>query len=433
MNTKNVAKAYELAREHYAELGLDTGNAIAQALKTPISMHCWQADDVGGFEIKEGAVSGGGILATGNFPGRARTPNEARADYETVLALVPGTLRLNLHAIYAETEGKAVDRDALEPRHFANWMAWAKGQGICLDFNPTFFAHPQANDGFTLSHADPAIRQFWVRHAIACRKIAQAMAKDQGSPCLVNHWIPDGCKDFPADRWSPRARLTAALDEAIANEKSVSKNLCVDYVESKLFGIGSEEYVVGSAEFYGCYALSRRLGLTMDMGHYHPTETIADKISSVLQFNQRLLLHVSRPMRWDSDHVVVFNDDLRSLFLEIARGQAWDRVAIATDYFDASINRIAAYVIGLRATRKAILYALLDPTARLAQLENAGDNAGRLALMDEMRTMPFGAVWTQLCLQASTPPDHAWMPEVAAYTQNILAKRQSAGSGKRKQ
>jgi L-rhamnose isomerase len=423
MKAKNTLKAYELAKEQYAELGLDADKAIAQALKMPISMHCWQADDVAGFEVKEGAVSGGGILATGNFPGRARTPDEARADYEKVIELVPGTLRLNVHALYAETNGKVVDRDALEPRHFANWMAWAKKQGICLDFNPTFFAHAKANDGFTLSSADPEIRKFWVRHAIASRKIAEAMAKHQGAPCLVNHWIPDGSKDLPADRWSPRARLTESLDEAIVNEKSVSKKLCVDYVESKLFGIGSEEYVVGSSEYYGSYAVSRGIGLTMDMGHYHPTETITDKISSFLQFNQRLLLHVSRPMRWDSDHVVIFNDDLRSVFLEIGRGKAWNRVAIATDYFDASINRIAAYAIGLRATRKAILYALLDPSAQLAKLEKAGDNAGRLALMDEMRTMPFGAVWSQLCQQANAPADHDWMPEVASYTKKVLAKR----------
>ena len=423
MNAKNTAKAYALAKQQYGELGLDTDAAIAQALRTPISMHGWQADDVVGFEVKQGLVSCGGILATGNFPGRARTSDEARADYEKVMALVPGTLRLNIHAQYAETNGKRVDRDALEPKHFTDWMAWGRQQGVCLDFNPTFFAHAKANDGFTLSHANAGIRRFWVQHAIACRRIAEAMARHQGAPCLVNHWIPDGSKDFPADRWSPRARLTESLDAAIANEKSVNKKLCVDYVESKLFGLGSEEYVVGSAEYYGNYALSRGIGLTVDMGHYHPTETIHDKISSLLQFNPRLLLHVSRPMRWDSDHVVMFNDDLRHVFLEVGRGKAWDRVAIATDYFDASINRIAAYAIGLRATRKAILYALLDPAAQLAKLEKSGDNAGRLALMDEMRTMPLGAVWSQLCQQADTPADHVWLKDVASYTRKALAKR----------
>ncbi|MBM4087674.1 MAG: L-rhamnose isomerase, partial [Planctomycetes bacterium] len=353
MKPKTVEKAYALAKDSYAALGVDVDKAVKRALAIPVSMHCWQADDVGGFEVKEEGLAGGGIMATGNYPGRARTPEEARSDYEKVLTLVPGAMRLNVHAFYAETSGKVVDRDALEPGHFANWMDWGKRRGVHLDFNPTFFAHPKANDGFTLSHTDKAIRRFWVRHALVCRRIAEAMAKRQGGPCLVNHWIPDGCKDFPADRWTHRALLTQSLDEAIADEKSVSKKLCVDYVESKLFGLASEEYVVGSAEYYSSYALSRGIGLCMDMGHYHPTEQIYDKISAFLQFHKKLLLHVSRGIRWDSDHVVIFNDDLRHVFLEIERGNAWDRVAIATDYFDASINRIAAYAIGLRATRKA--------------------------------------------------------------------------------
>ncbi|MEI6168150.1 MAG: L-rhamnose isomerase [bacterium] len=423
MNIKELEKMYGMAKARYAELGINTDKAIRQALSIPVSMHCWQADDVGGFEVKEGALNGGGIMATGNHPGRARSPAEARADYEKVLALVPGVMRLNIHACYAETSGKAVDRDALEPRHFANWMAWAKQQKLCLDFNPTFFAHPKANEGYTLSHRDPAIRAFWVRHAIACRKIAAAMARSQGAPCLVNHWIPDGSKDFPADRWTPRALLTESLDQAIANEKTVSKAQCIDYVESKLFGIGSEEYVVGSSEYYSGYALSRGVGLCMDMGHYHPTETIHDKVSSALQFHQRLLLHVSRPMRWDSDHVVLFGDDLQHLFQEIARGNAWDRVAVATDYFDASINRIAAYVIGLRATRKAILFALLEPSASLAKLERKGDNASRLGLMEELKTLPFGAVWDWLCLSKDVPVGTAWLEEVGQYERNVLALR----------
>ena len=423
MTTKDLEKMYGMAKARYGELGINTDKAIRQALSIPVSMHCWQADDVGGFEVKEGALNGGGIMATGNHPGRARTPAEARADYEKVLALVPGVMRLNIHACYAETAGKAVDRDALEPKHFANWMAWAKQNKLCLDFNPTFFAHPKANEGYTLSHRDPAIRAFWVRHAIACRKIAAAMARAQGAPCLVNHWIPDGSKDFPADRWTPRALLTESLDQAIANEKSVSKTQCIDYVESKLFGIGSEEYVVGSSEYYSGYALSRGVGLCMDMGHYHPTETIHDKVSSALQFHKRLLLHVSRPMRWDSDHVVLFGDDLQHLFQEIGRGNAWDRVAIATDYFDASINRIAAYVIGLRATRKAILFALLEPSASLAKLERKGDNASRLGLMEELKTLPFGAVWDWLCLSKDVPVGPAWLQEVAHYERNVLSQR----------
>jgi L-rhamnose isomerase len=331
---------------------------------------------------------------------------------------VPGTLRLNLHAIYAETGGKVVDRDALEPNHFARWMDWGRRHGVKLDFNPTFFAHPKANDGFTLSHTDKAIRQFWVRHGVACRNIAEAMTKNQGAPCLINHWIPDGAKDYPADRWTHRALLVESLDAMLRE-----KRRCVDYVESKLFGIGSEEYVVGSAEFYSSYALSRGIGYCLDMGHWHPTEEIYDKLSAYLQFHKRLLLHVSRPVRWDSDHVVLFNDALRHVFLEIQRGRAWDRVAIATDFFDASINRIAAYVIGLRATRKAILYALLDPSAALKKLETAGDHAARLALMDEMKTMPFGGVWDELCDRAGVPRDRGWMREVQRYEANVLRRR----------
>lgn len=420
---KKMTQAYGPAQECYAALDINTDRAIRRALAVPISMHCWQVDDVGGFEVKETGLAGGGIMATGNYPGRARTPEEARRDFEQVLRLVPGVQRLNLHACYAETGGKVVDRDALEAAHFANWMDWAKRHNVRLDFNPTFFAHPKANEGYTLSHTNKAIRQFWVRHAIACRKIGETMALRQGAPCLVNHWVPDGTKDYPSDRWTHRALLTESLDAAIANERSVDKKRCVDFVESKLFGLGSEEYVVGSAEYYSNYALSRRIGYCLDQGHWHPTEEIYDKISSYLQFHQKLLLHVSRPVRWDSDHVVIFNDALRHVFLEIQRGGAWDRVAVATDYFDASINRIAAYVIGLRATRKAILYALLDPTAQLKKLEADGNNAGRLALMDEMKTMPFGAVWDQLCGQADRPPDRAWMVEMQRYKRTVLDRR----------
>jgi len=418
-----MSKPYTHAREAYAELGIDADKAVQRALAVPISMHCWQADDITGFEVKKSGLFGGGIMATGNYPGRARTADEARADYEQVLTLVPGTLRLNLHACYAETAGKSVDRDALEPRHFANWMDWGKQRDVRLDFNPTFFAHPKANDGYTLSHTDKSIRQFWIRHCVASRKIGESMARKQGSPCVVNHWIPDGAKDYPADRWMHRALLTESLDAAIANEESVDKNLCLDYVESKLFGLGSEEYVVGSSEYYSSYALSRGIGYCLDMGHWHPTEEIYDKISAYLQFHKKLLLHVSRAVRWDSDHVVIFNDALRHVFLEIQRGHAWEQVAVATDFFDASINRIAAYVIGLRATRKAILYALLDPTAELKRLEGSGNNAGRLALMEGMKTMPFGAVWDRMCEEADAPDDRAWMNQVARYESSVLRKR----------
>lgn len=412
-------KTYDHAKDAYAALQLDTDRAIRRALAIPISMHCWQADDVAGFEVKDQPLAGSGLLATGNYPGRARTPSEARQDYEQVLRLVPGTLRLNLHACYAETGGQRVERDQLQPRHFAGWIGWGKSHRLALDFNPTCFAHPLANDGFTLSHPDRAVREFWIRHVQACRRIGGAMAAAQRSPCRVNHWIPDGAKDYPADRRAYRARLRESLDAIFA--RSVPG--CVDYVESKLFGLGSEEFVVGSAEFYSSYALSRGIGYCLDMGHWHPTEEIYDKISAYLQFHRRLLLHVSRPVRWDSDHVVLFNDPLRQVFLEIQRGRAWDRVALATDYFDASINRVAAYVIGLRATRKAILYALLDPTAQLQKLERAGHHAGRLALMEEMKTMPFGAVWDELCDRAGKPRDRQWMANVEKYEREVLSRR----------
>ncbi|MCG3148387.1 MAG: L-rhamnose isomerase [Verrucomicrobiae bacterium] len=414
-----MSKPYQHAESAYAAIHIDTDKAIRAALAVPISIHCWQVDDVVGFEVKEAGLAGGGIMATGNYPGRARTATEARQDYEQVLKLVPGKLRLNIHALYAETAGKVVDRDALEPQHFANWMAWGKQHGVHLDFNPTFFAHPKANDGYTLSHTDNAVRKFWIQHAVACRRIAAAFAKQQGGPSIINHWIPDGTKDYPADRWTHRALLAESLD-ALLQKKLPG---CVDYVESKLFGLGSEEYVVGSAEFYSSYALSRGIGYCLDMGHWHPTEEIYDKISAYLQFHKKLLLHVSRPIRWDSDHVVIFNDALRNVFLEIQRGRAWDKVAVATDYFDASINRIAAYTIGLRATRKAILSALLDPSAELQQLEAAGNNAGRLALMEDVKTLPFGAVWDEACDRAGIPRDRQWMNAVMQYERRVLAQR----------
>ena len=410
----NTISGYTLAREQYAQCGIDTDAAIAQALAIPISLHCWQTDDNVGFEAQSG-VSGGGILATGNYPGRARDGDEVRADLAKSISLIPGVQRVNVHSYYADFSDGYVNRDQLEPKHFQQWMDWAKGLGISLDFNPSFHAHPKANDGFTLSHQDASIREFWIEHGKRARKIAEAMAESQGTPCNNNFWIPDGAKDLVADSWSPRARLIESYD-AIFADKSVDESKCVDFVESKLFGIGSEEYVVGSAEFYSNYTLSRNVGLCMDMGHYHPTETIHGKISSQLLFRQKkLLLHVSRPIRWDSDHVVIFNDDLKNVFLEIQRGNAWDKMVLALDFFDASINRIAAYVIGTRATRKAILYALLDPSAMLKQYEDAGKNSQRLAVMEEFKTMPFGAIWTQLCEQAGVPVGTDWLAEMEAY------------------
>jgi L-rhamnose isomerase len=422
MDTSMCEQAYELAKARYAEFGVDTDAAIGRALSMPVSLHCWQTDDVGGFETKPEGLDGGGIMATGGYPGRARNGAEARADLEKAIGLIPGELRVNVHACYAETGGRFVDRDALTPDCFEAWMAWSKEKGVALDFNPTFFAHPKAEDGYTLSHADRAIREFWIEHGRACRRIAQAMAEAQGSPCNLNWWIPDGAKDIPADRWGPRQRLVDSYDRIFADE-TIDRTKCVDFVESKLFGIGSEEYVVGSAEFYADYAVSRKVGLCMDMGHYHPTETIHGKISSHLQFIDRLLLHVSRPIRWDSDHVVIFNDDLRNVFLELQRGSAWDRVVLALDFFDASINRLGAYVIGTRAARKAILYALLDPAGQLQAYESRGQGAQRLALMEAFKSMPFGAVWDALCMRAGTPVAAEWLTEMERYEEAVQGKR----------
>lgn len=423
VDAASISDAYELAKSAYARLGLDCDAAIEAALALPVSLHCWQADDVTGLETTHAGGASGGIMATGNYPGRARNGAEIRQDMEAVLALVPGVCRVNVHAFYAETGDVVVDRDALEPAHFAQWIAWATSKKIGLDFNPTFFAHPKAADGYTLSHADEETRRFWVRHAIACRKIAEHMATELGTPSVINHWIPDGAKDSPADRWAPRARLVKSLDELLADSTGVDKTKCIDAVESKLFGLGSEDYVVGSHEFYLGYAVSRGIMPCMDMGHFHPTEQLHDKVSSVLQFSGKMLVHVSRPIRWDSDHVVIFNDDVKALFLELARGDALSRVYVALDYFDASINRLAAYGIGARATRKAILYALLDPTRQLKELEAAGKGGEKLALMEEMKTMPFGAVWDKLCANAGAPVSTDWIATVEAYERDVLAKR----------
>ena len=425
---KKVRGAYEIAREAYAALGVDAETAIERALAVPVSLHCWQADDVTGFEAAGEAAGSGGLLATGNYPGRARNAGELRSDLEQVLALVPGVHRANVHAIYAETggpggAGRRVDRDALEPKHFAGWIEWAKKRGIGLDFNPTFFAHPKAADGRTLSHPDAGVRAFWIAHGIACRRIGEAMARELGTPCGVNLWIPDGSKDLPADRWSPRRRLVESLDAIYADDLGIDRRLCLDSVESKLFGLGSEAYVVGSHEFYLAYAVARGLAVCLDMGHFHPTETVHDKLSAILALADWLLLHVSRPVRWDSDHVVLFDDDVRAVFQELVRGAALGRVKVALDYFDASINRVAAYIIGARAVRKAILYALLDPSERLKALEAEGQGARKLALMEEMKTLPFGAVWDMLCLGACVPPAGGWMPKVEAYEKDVLAGR----------
>jgi L-rhamnose isomerase len=422
MASPKIPAAYRLAREAYAEFGVDTETAIQRALSIPISLHCWQADDVRGLETPRPGLDSGGIMATGGYPGRARSGDEMRADLDLVLKLLPGRQRLNLHAFYAETGSAVVDRDELEPAHFARWVAWAQARHIGLDFNPTYFAHPNAASGFTLSHADTSIRRFWIRHAKACRRIAQHFARELGTPCVHNHWVPDGAKDAPADRWGPRARLAASYDEIFA-DRAISRKLCVDAVEGKLFGLGSEDYVVGSQEFYSSYAQARGLVLCLDLGHYHPTESVADKVSALMQFHPRILLHTSRPVRWDSDHVVILDDPVRALFLEIARGDAWDRVFVALDFFDASINRIAAYVIGARATRQAILLGLLDPTARLHAAESSGRGHERLALMEQAKALPWGAVWDELCARSDVPVRDRWLADVTRHETAVLAAR----------
>jgi L-rhamnose isomerase len=360
---KQIRDAYELARERYAALGVDADAALVRLSGIPISLHCWQGDDVGGFEAPGGTL-GGGLAATGSYPGKARTAQELRQDLDRAYSLIPGQHRLNLHAIYAETGGVKVERDALLPEHFAGWVAWAKEHGHGLDFNPTFFSHPKADDGFTLASYDDGIRRFWVDHAIACRVIGEHFGRELGTPCVTNIWIPDGLKDSPADRKSPRRLLRDSLDAILAHP--VDRRYNLDAVEGKLFGLGSESYVVGSHEFYLGYALANKVLVTLDSGHYHPTETIADKLSAVLMFVDEMLLHVSRGVRWDSDHVVILNDDLQAIALELVRGGYLGRVHIGLDYFDASINRVAAWVIGTRAMQRALLMALLEPFDELA-------------------------------------------------------------------
>jgi len=417
---RNVEKAYALAAETYAAYGVDTEKALDQLAKIPISLHCWQGDDVGGFESGEG-LSGGGIQATGNYPGKARNGDELRADLDQAYRLIPGKHRLNLHAIYAETGGKRVDRNELGPEHFAAWLDWARERGIGIDFNPTFFSHPKAESGFTLASSDEGVRAFWIEHGIACRKIGEHFGRRLGTPCVTNVWVPDGFKDIPVDRRAPRLRLKDSLDRIFAEEMDRRHNL--DSVESKLFGIGSESCVVGSHEFYLGYAVANNVLLCLDAGHYHPTEVISDKISSVLAFLDEILLHVSRPVRWDSDHVVILNDELRAIAEEIVRHDFLDRVHIGLDFFDASINRVAAWVIGARAMIKALLIALLEPAETLRRLEKEGDGTARLALLEELKTLPFGAVWDERCRRRDAPAGSAWLNEVKEYEERVQSRR----------
>jgi L-rhamnose isomerase len=418
-STTSISKSFDLARERYAALGVDVQKKLKVLEGIPISLHCWQGDDVGGFENSGSALTGG-IMVTGNYAGKARTPQELRADLEKALSLIPGKHRLNLHALYGEFDGKKVDRTEITPEHFKAWIGWAKKNGLGLDFNPTLFSHPKSADGFTLSHPDKAIREFWIEHCIRSREIGAAFGHALGRACVTNLWIPDGMKDTPANRAAPRARLAQSLDAVF--KKPISPKLNLDAVESKLFGIGSESYVVGSHEFYLGYALSRKKLLTLDSGHFHPTESIADKISSLLLFVPEILLHVSRGVRWDSDHVVTLNDDLLAIAREIAVNGYEKRVHIGLDYFDASINRIAAWTIGTRNMLRALLIALLEPPL-IRSAEAGGDYTTRLALQEEARMLPFGAVWDFYCESKGVPTGENWLAEVKAYEEKVLSKR----------
>jgi L-rhamnose isomerase len=418
-DSRGIEKAYKLAQELYAGLGVDTDRAMERLSRIAVSLQCWQGDDVGGFEKCEG-VSSGGILATGAYPGKARTPGELRADLEKAMRLIPGKHRVNVHAMYAETGGM-VERNELRPEHFAGWIDWAKANGLGMDFNGTFFAHPKAESGFTLSSADDRIRSFWVEHGIVCRQIGAHIGKELRTPCVTNLWIPDGFKDVPVDRKGPRERLRKSLDRIF--EKKISREWLLDSVESKLFGIGSESYVVGSHEFYMGYAIENKLLLCLDTGHFHPTEVVSDKISSVLTFLDRILLHVSRGVRWDSDHVVILSDELRAIAEEIVRGDYLERVHIGLDFFDASINRVAAWVTGTRCMLKALLIALLEPTEKLRQAEAGGDYTSRLAMLEEIKTLPFGAVWDYYCQKQDVPTGSDWLKEVRNYEARVTSLR----------
>lgn len=415
-----IKENFELAKQAYAKWGVDVDEVVEKLKNVPISIHCWQGDDVGGFEVNQNELSGG-IDVTGNYPGKATTAEELRSDLEKALSLIPGKHRVNLHAIYAETNGEVVERDQLEPKHFENWVKWAKENGLGLDYNPTLFSHPKADDGLTLSHPNEEIREFWINHCIGSRKIGEYFGRELGTPALTNIWIPDGYKDIPSDRLTPRKRLKESLDKIFAIETDENYNL--DAVESKVFGIGSESYVVGSHEFYLNYAMKNDKLCLLDTGHYHPTETVSNKISSMLLFSKKLALHVSRPVRWDSDHVVILDDELKEIALEIVRNDALNRVIIGLDFFDASINRVAAWTIGTRNMIKALLYAMLVPNEYLKQLQEEGNFTERLALMEEFKTYPFGAIWDYYCEKMGVPVRESWLEEVKAYEQEVLLKR----------
>ena len=417
--TQAIEQAYALAKQRFADIGVDVEAALKQLDRLPVSMHCWQGDDVRGFENPQGALTGG-IQATGNYPGRARNVEELRSDLDRAMALIPGPKRLNLHAIYLESE-QPVARNEIRPQHFAGWVEWAKQRGLGLDFNPSCFSHELSAEGFTLAHGNAEIRQFWIEHCQASRKVSAYFGEQLGTPSVMNIWVPDGMKDLTVDRLAPRQRLMNSLDAIISEKLDPAHH--IDAVESKLFGIGAESYTVGSNEFCLGYAASRQTALTLDAGHFHPTEVISDKISTAMLYVPRLLLHVSRPVRWDSDHVVLLDDETQAIASEIVRQQLFDKVHIGLDFFDASINRIAAWVIGTRNAKKALLRALLEPVETLKKLENSGDYTARLALLEEQKSLPWQAVWEAWCLRHDVPAGASWLGDVRHYEQQILSQR----------
>ncbi len=421
MKQETTQKAYELARQRYADAGIDTDRALEILSSTPLSMHCWQGDDVGGFETPDAALSGGGIQVTGNYPGKARNVEELRQDIEQAFSLIPGTHRLNLHASYGEFKGKRVDRDAVAPEHFSGWIDWAKEHAAGLDFNGTFFSHPKADSGFTISSKDEAIRSFWIEHALRCREIGAEMGRQLGSPCVLNLWVPDGCKDYTVDRYAYRKLLKQSLDTIF--EKDYDQRYLKESIETKLFGIGSEAFVTGSHEFYMNYACASGKMLCIDMGHFHPAESIPDKISSILLFHEELLLHVSRPMRWDSDHIVVLNDSIYELFQEVVRCGGLGRVHVGLDFFDGSLNRVGAWVVGTRAALKGLLFALLEPTGQMRAFEDQQQFIGRLQLQELQKSMPFGAVWDYYCMTKGVVQEDELLDRMFSYEEKVLRGR----------
>lgn len=415
----NVKERYEEAKAKYASIGVDTEEVLQKLAEVKISMHCWQGDDVKGFLTPDGELTGG-IMATGNYPGAAHTPDQLRQDLEKAFSLIPGNHKLNLHAMYLDTD-EPVDLNEIEPKHFEKWVAWAKEQGIGLDFNPTFFSHPMMKDGLTLAHPDKEVRDYWIEHGKRARKIAEYMGKEIGQTCIDNFWMPDGMKDNPIDRLSPRQRLMESLDEIFSEE--LNEEYTQDAVESKLFGLGAEAYTVGSHEFYMGYGLTRNKLICLDAGHFHPTEVISNKLSSLALFSKGIMLHVSRPVRWDSDHVVIMDDELQEIGKELVRNQLLEKTAIGLDFFDATINRIAAWAIGTRNTQKALLKAMLEPIEELKEAELNFDFTKRLAFTEELKDFPYADVWNYFCEINNVPVGMDWYQEVLQYEKDVQSKR----------